>query len=156
MIARCDGNTPLGKLSPGPVVMATAFVGYGFILEASGDVLWLAVLGALVAAIGAFGPSFVFIMGFFPYFAQVRESDVLQSALVGVNAAVVGAILGATVTLANETFVVDGVVDPLPIVLAIVAGLVFARGVHAAWIIFAGALIGIPLYFVDVVSVLPV
>ncbi|MFP8957933.1 chromate efflux transporter [Natrialbaceae archaeon A-CW3] len=145
----------IGQLSPGPVVMTTAFVGYAFVLEASGGVLWLAVLGALVAAVGAFGPSFVFIMGFFPYFAQVRENDVVQTALVGVNAAVVGAILGATVTLALEAFVVDGVVDPIPIALAIVSCLLFVRGLHAAWIILGGAVVGVPLYFLDVLSMLP-
>ncbi|MFP9191058.1 chromate efflux transporter [Natrialbaceae archaeon A-CW1-1] len=145
----------IGQLSPGPVVMTTAFVGYGFILEASGGLVWLAVLGAFVAAVGAFGPSFVFIMGFFPYFAQVRENDVVQTALVGVNAAVVGAILGATVTLALEAFVIEGVVDPIPIALAIGSCLLFVRGLHAAWIILGGALVGVPLYFLDVLSILP-
>lgn len=135
--------------------MTTAFVGYALMLEVSGGALWIAVLGALVATIGAFGPSFVFIMGFFPYFAKVRENDIVQSALVGVNAAVVGAILGATATLAAETFVVDGVVDPIPIALAIASCLIFIRGVHAAWIILVGALVGVPLYFLDVVSALP-
>jgi chromate transporter len=85
--------------------MTTAFVGYKLMLDVSGGLIQVAVLGALVATIGAFGPSFVFIMGFFPYFARVRENDVVQTALTGVNAAVVGAILGATVTLATESFV---------------------------------------------------
>ncbi|MFC4438988.1 MULTISPECIES: chromate efflux transporter [Natrialbaceae] len=144
----------IGQLSPGPVVMTTAFVGYALMLEVSGGVLWIAVLGALVAAIGAFGPSFVFIMGFFPYFAKVRENDIVRSALVGVNAAVVGAILGATATLAAETFIIDGAVDPIPIALAIASCLIFVRGVHAAWIILGGAVVGVPLYFLDVVAAL--
>ncbi len=144
----------IGQLSPGPVVMTTAFVGYELMLSTYGLVP-VAVLGAFVATVGAFGPSFAFIVGFFPFFARVRENDVVQSALVGVNAAVVGAILGATVTLASEAFVIDGVVDPVTIGLAVVAFVVFVRGVHAAWIIVGGALVGVPLYYLDVVSYVP-
>ena len=46
------------------VVMTAAFVGYKVLLDASGGVLAIAVLGALVATTGAFGPSFVFIRAF--------------------------------------------------------------------------------------------
>lgn len=58
-------------------------------------------------------------------------------------------------TLALEAFVVEGVVDPIPIALAIGSCLLFVRGLHAAWIILGGALVGIPLYFLDVLSILP-
>ena len=137
----------IGQLSPGPVVMTTAFVGYKVMLDASGGLLAIAVLGALVATIGAFGPSFVFIMGFFPYFARVRENDVIQTALTGVNAAVVGAILGATVTLARESFIVDGVLDPLTVILAAVTFALFNRGVDAVYLIFGGGAIGMAAFF---------
>lgn len=132
----------IGQLSPGPVVMTTAFVGYKLLLDVSGGVVWIAILGALVATIGAFGPSFVFIMGFFPYFAQVRENDVIQTALTGVNAAVVGAILGATVTLAAESFI-----DVFTVVLAVVTFGLFVRGTHAAYLILGGGGIGMAWYF---------
>ena len=132
----------IGQLSPGPVVMTTAFVGYKLLLDVSGGVVWIAILGALVATIGAFGPSFVFIMGFFPYFARVRENDVIQAALTGVNAAVVGAILGATVTLAAESFV-----DAFTVALAVVTFGLFVRGTHAAYLILGGGGIGMAWYF---------
>lgn len=132
----------IGQLSPGPVVMTTAFVGYKVLLDASGGLVVVAILGALVATIGAFGPSFVFIMGFFPYFARVRENDVVQTALVGVNAAVVGAILGATVTLATESFV-----DAFTVVLAVVTFGLFVRGLHAAYLIIGGGVVGVAWFF---------
>jgi len=132
----------IGQLSPGPVVMTTAFVGYKLLLDVSGGVVWIAILGALVATIGAFGPSFVFIMGFFPYFARVRENDVIQTALTGVNAAVVGAILGATVTLAAESFV-----DAFTVALAIITFGLFVRGTHAAYLILGGGGVGMAWYF---------
>ena len=131
----------IGQLSPGPVVMTTAFVGYKLILDTYGLVT-IAVIGALVATIGAFGPSFAFIMGFFPYFAKVRENDLVQTALVGVNAAVVGAILGATVTLAVESFV-----DGFTVLLAVVTFFLFVRGIHAAYLIVGGGLVGMGWFF---------
>ncbi|WP_255193909.1 chromate efflux transporter [Natronobeatus ordinarius] len=147
----------IGQLSPGPVVMTTAFVGYALMLEVSGGILWIAVLGAFVATVGAFGPSFVFIVAFFPFFAQVRENELVQSALVGVNAAVVGAILGATVVLATESFVVEEpgiplavgetVVDLFTVALAVVTYWLFVRGVHAASLILGGGLVGIGAFF---------
>lgn len=132
----------IGQLSPGPVVMTTAFVGYKLMLDASGGLIWVAILGALVATIGAFGPSFAFIMGFFPYFATVRENEIVRTALIGVNAAVVGAILGATVTLAAESFI-----DAFTIALAVLTFGLFLRGIHAAYLILGGGAIGIAWYF---------
>ena len=147
----------IGQLSPGPVVMTTAFVGYKLMLDVSGGIIAVAILGALVAAIGAFGPSFAFIIGFFPYFAKVRENDIVQTALVAVNGAVIGAILGATVILAEESFIVDQPSIPLPVgavivdLFAIVLGIatywLFVRGIHAAYLIAGGGLIGIGGFF---------
>ena len=132
----------IGQLSPGPVVMTTAFVGYKLMLDVSGGIVAVAVIGALIATIGAFGPSFVFIMGFFPYFATVRENEIVQTALKGVNAAVVGAILGATVILAAESFV-----DAFTVALAVATFLLFRRDVHAASLILGGGLVGMAWYF---------
>ncbi|MEM4781309.1 MAG: chromate efflux transporter [Halalkalicoccus sp.] len=137
----------IGQLSPGPVVMTTAFVGYKLLLDVSGGLVAVAVLGALVATVGAFGPSFVFILGFFPYFARVRENDVIQTALKGVNAAVVGAILGATVVLARESFVIDGNLDPLTVLLAAVTFALFRQGVDAVYLIFGGGTVGVAAFF---------
>lgn len=89
----------IGQLTPGPVVMTTAFVGYKLMLDTYGTVGW-AVVGAFVATFGAFAPSFLFIALMFPYVARVRDDAVIQAALDGINAAVVGAIVGATVSLA--------------------------------------------------------
>jgi chromate transporter len=147
----------IGQLSPGPVVMTTAFVGYKLLLDVSGGVVAVAVIGALVAAIGAFGPSFVFIIGFFPYFAKIRENDVVQTALIGVNAAVIGAILGATVLLAEESFVVEQpslpiavgevIFDLFTILLAVATYWLFVRGLHAAYLIAGGGAIGVGAFF---------
>ncbi len=148
----------IGQLSPGPVVMTTAFVGYKLMLDVSGGIIAIAVLGALVATVGAFGPSFAFIIGFFPYFAKIRENEIVQTALIAVNAAVIGAILGATVLLAGESFIVeqpsvpvaigDLIVDLFTVLLAVATYWLFVRGIHAVYLIAGGGAIGVGAFFV--------
>ncbi|WP_227375795.1 chromate efflux transporter [Haladaptatus halobius] len=128
----------IGQLTPGPVVMTTAFVGYELMYETYGASVFWGVVGAFVAAVGAFAPSFVFIMGLFPYVARIRENEVVQVALTGINAAVVGAIVGATVTLAREALV-----DPFTTLLAVVTFALFVRGVDAAYLIVGGGVAGL-------------
>ena len=140
----------IGQLTPGPVVMTTAFVGYKLMLDTFGTVP-MAVLGAFVAMVGAFAPSFLFITGAFPYVARIRENRVVQTALSGINAAVVGAIVGATVTLAVDAMaVVDGTpglvaglpADPVRVLLAAGSFWLFTRDVDAAYLIVGGGVLG--------------
>lgn len=145
----------IGQLTPGPVVMTTAFVGYKLMLDTYGTLPW-AVLGAFVAMFGAFAPSFLFITGAFPYVARVRDNDVVREALFGINAAVVGAIVGATVTLAFSAFAVvtgtpDSVAnvpfDPVRVTLAVVTFVLFTRDVDAAYLIIGGGVLGAAVFF---------
>lgn len=145
----------IGQLTPGPVVMTTAFVGYKLMLDTYGSVGWAA-LGAFVAMLGAFAPSFLFITGAFPYVAKVRDNAVVQAALAGINAAVVGAIVGATVTLAVDAFaVVEGSptflavsgFDPARVLLAVVTFGLFTRDVDAIYLILGGGVLGAGVFF---------
>ncbi|MFB9807962.1 chromate efflux transporter [Haladaptatus pallidirubidus] len=129
----------LGQLTPGPVVMTTAFVGYELLLPQG---VPMAVLGAFVAALAAFAPSFVFIVAMFPYVAKVRDNPQVRIALVGINAAVVGAILGATVSLAREA-----IIDPLTAALAVATFVLFVRGVQAATLILGGGFVGFAVFY---------
>lgn len=128
----------LGQLTPGPVVMTTAFVGYELLLPRG---VPTAVLGAFVATVGAFAPSFLFIVAMFPYVAKVRRNPRVKAALVGVNAAVVGAILGATVLLAREA-----IVDAFTASLAVATFALFLRDVDAAYLILGGGGLGVAVY----------
>ncbi|MFC7203798.1 chromate efflux transporter [Haloferax namakaokahaiae] len=131
----------IGQLTPGPVVMSTAFVGYKLMLDLYGSVAW-AVIGAFVAMVGAFAPSFFFITVMFPYVARVRDNAVVGVALTGINAAVVGAIVGATITLG-----LDAIVDGFTALLALVSFVLFARGVDAAYLILGGGVVGAVVFF---------
>ena len=81
----------LGQITPGPVVLTVAVVGYA----AAG------VGGGLLAAFVAFTPSFVFVMGGGRHFERLRASRNVQAFLTGAGAAAIGAILGAAVPLAS-------------------------------------------------------
>jgi chromate transporter len=80
----------LGQITPGPVVQTVAVVGYAA----------AAVGGALLAALVAFAPSFVFILAGARHFGALRTNRVAQSFLNGAGPAAIGAIAGASIPLA--------------------------------------------------------
>jgi chromate transporter len=80
----------LGQVTPGPVVQTVAVVGYA----AAG------VGGGLLAALVAFTPSFLFVLGGGRYFDRLRASAAVQAFLTGAGPAAVGAIAGAALPLA--------------------------------------------------------
>jgi len=85
----------IGQLSPGPVVLTAAFVGY----KVAG------VLGALVATVAIFAPSFAFIMVASPLLIQIRGNPWIRAFLQGVTPAVLGAIAAAAIPLAQTALV---------------------------------------------------
>ena len=72
----------LGQITPGPVVQTVSVVGYA----AAG------VGGALLAALIAFAPSFVFILAGARHFAALRTNRLAQAFLGGAGPAAIGAI----------------------------------------------------------------
>ncbi len=83
------GAVALGQVTPGPVVLTVAVVGYA----AAG------VGGALLAAAVAFAPSFLFVLAGGRHFDALRASRPVQAFLAGAGPAAIGAILGSAVTL---------------------------------------------------------
>lgn len=79
----------LGQVTPGPVVQTVAVVGY-----AAGGLL-----GGLLAAVVAFAPSFLFVVGGAPHFDRLRRSRPAQSFLTGAGATAIGAIAGSSIPL---------------------------------------------------------
>ncbi len=82
----------LGQVTPGPVVLTVAVVGYA----AAG------IGGGLLAALIAFLPSFMFVIAGGPHLGRLRASDRAQSFLSGSGAAAIGAIAGAAIPLGLE------------------------------------------------------
>ncbi len=79
----------LGQVTPGPVVLTVAVVGYA----AAG------LGGALLAVLIAFTPSFVFVLAGGSRFALLRGNASVQAFLTGAGPAAIGAIAGATIPL---------------------------------------------------------
>ncbi|HUG98053.1 MAG TPA: chromate efflux transporter [Gammaproteobacteria bacterium] len=80
----------IGQVTPGPVIMLAAFVGY----KVAG------VAGAAVAAGAIFLPSFVLLMSILPWLERFRALKWVRAAMRGVSPAVVGAIALTVVHLA--------------------------------------------------------
>ncbi|HXZ62668.1 MAG TPA: chromate transporter, partial [Acidimicrobiales bacterium] len=127
----------LGQITPGPVVQTVSVVGYA----AAG------VGGALLAALVAFAPSFVFILALGRHFGALRTNSVAQSFLGGAGPAAVGAIAGAAIPLAlaitqRWQLVILGA--SLLVVVGLRRGVVLTL-VAAGLIGAVGALLGLPV-----------
>ena len=72
----------LGQLTPGPVLMVAAFVGY----QTSG------LGGALVGAGAIFLPSFLLMLSILPVFERIKRITWMKAALKGISLAVIGMI----------------------------------------------------------------
>ena len=79
----------LGQVTPGPVVLTVAAVGY-----AAGGLR-----GGLLAAFVAFAPSFLFVLAGGRHFDRLRSNLAAQAFLSGAGAAAIGSIAGASIPL---------------------------------------------------------
>ena len=79
----------LGQITPGPVVQTVSVVGYA----AAG------VAGAVLAAVVAFAPSFLFVLAGGRYFDRLRGNETVRAFLSGAGPAAIGAIAGSALTL---------------------------------------------------------
>src|SRR5262249_18262941 len=121
----------VAMITPGPVVITAAFIGY----------LVAGVLGAVLAAFAVFAPPYLIILFGAPYYRRFAKNRQVKAFVQGVTAAAVGAIAGAAYILARRslidtTTVTIGIVtlavlmltkkipEPVMILAAGVAGLV--------------------------------
>ena len=79
----------LGQVTPGPVVLTVAAVGYG----AHG------LSGAGLATLVAFAPSFAFVIAGARHFERLRTSPSVQAFLMGAGPSVIGAIGASAISL---------------------------------------------------------
>jgi chromate transporter len=74
-------------------------------------------VGGLICLAAIFVPSFLLVIGALPFWDALRQAKVMQTALLGINAAVVGLLLAA---LYNPVWT-SAILSPLDFGLAIVA-----------------------------------
>ena len=97
----------IGQISPGPVVLTSAFVGYQAAWQEGGASF--AVLAACTATAAIFLPSFAFILVGAPFLQRLRHQPSVKTMLSGLLAGVPGAVAAAAVPL-TWTAVESGVI----------------------------------------------
>jgi chromate transporter len=95
--------------------------------------------GALLATVGIFLPSFVFVALTHPLVPRLRTSVLLRDLLDGINVAALGLMAAVTWQLGR-----DAIVDPLTAILALLAGVLLIRWrLNSTWLIAGGAAVGL-------------
>jgi chromate transporter len=122
----------VAMITPGPVVITVAFIGY----------LVAGPIGATVAALATFLPCWLFTVLPAPYFRRFGKNRRLKAFVDGVTAAASGAIAGATFVLGRRA-IVD--VPTALLAGATVLALVYAKRVPEPVLILGAALVGIVL-----------
>lgn len=119
----------IGQVTPGPLFTTTTFIGY----------LLGGVWGAVLATLGIFLPSFVFVALTAPILPRLRDNLHLARLLDGVNAAALGLMAAVSLTLARAALL-----DVWTIGAAALALFLLLRyRLNATWLIAGGALLGL-------------
>jgi len=119
----------IGQVTPGPLFTAATFIGY----------ILAGIPGALLATLGIFLPSFVFVALSSPLIPRIRGSAWASGFLDGVNAAALGLMAAVTWQLGRASLV-----DPFTVLVALIAlGLLLRFKINSAWLILAGAIVGL-------------
>ena len=117
----------VAMITPGPVVITVAFIGY----------LVQGFSGAVLASLGVFLPCYLFVIVPAPFYARFADDPRLKAFVDGVTAAATGAIAGAVYVLARRA-IID--LPTILIFLATLACLVWLKRVPEPVVI---AIVGI-------------
>jgi len=119
----------LGQLTPGPILMIAAYVGY----KVAG------IGGAAVAATAAFLPSFVIMLSILPVLDRIRRFAWMRAAMKGMGPAVIGVLAVSLLRLAPYALP-----DPFAMVIMAATILVLLNSrIGAFRLMIAGALLGV-------------
>jgi chromate transporter len=116
----------LGESTPGPLIMVNTFVGFLAGYNVEGGLAW-GLLGATIATLCTFVPSFVFIVSGAPLIDRIRTTGAFASALNGITIAVVGMIAALAVFVARHAAFAEGETDWLVMALAAIAFVAVVR-----------------------------
>lgn len=118
----------IGQFTPGPLLTTATFIGY----------LLGGVPGAVVATLGIFLPSFLFVMILNPLVPRLREYAWTAAFLDAINAAAVGVMLAVTLNLGRSTLISW----EAWLIFALAAVAVFRFKLSAVWLVIGGAVLG--------------
>lgn len=121
----------LGQITPGPVAIMGAFIGYKV----------LGLPGAVLASLGTFLPSTLMLVGLIHAYRRVEQNPLVRGFLSGVMPAVTGMLLSATVFVGRSA-----VTGPAPALLAALSIVLLLRfRPSPVWLILGGAGVGLLL-----------
>jgi chromate transporter len=120
----------VAMITPGPVVITVAFIGY----------LVAGPAGATVAALAVFLPCYLFVIGPAPFYRRWAGNRSIKAFVDGVTAAAVGAICGAVVVLGRRSLVDVTTVAIFAGTLAVLLGL---KKAPESLVILAAGVIGL-------------
>jgi chromate transporter len=116
----------LGQVTPGPIVITATFIGY----------LLHGPMGAAVATIGVFLPSFLILVGVAPFFDRLRRAALFNAATRGILCSFVGLLLAVTIRFAlNVTWDMPRILGGLAAFVALLLK------VEIIWIVLLGTMI---------------
>jgi chromate transporter len=128
-----DGQTflngiALGQITPGPIVITATFVGY----------ILYGLIGAVVATVSIFLPSFLIVIGVTPYFDRLRNSAYFAGAIRAILCSFVGLLLTVTFRFASNI-----PWDFPRVSLAVAAFVALLLKVEILWIVLVGTVISV-------------
>jgi len=125
----------VGQFTPGPVLSTATFIGW----QMNGT------SGALVATLGIFLPSFLFVLILNPLIPKMRKSKVIGAFLDAVNVAAVALIIAVCIEMGTDTLT-----DWRTIAIAAISliGVFIFKKINSAFIVIGGAILGYLLTFI--------
>lgn len=123
----------VAMITPGPVVITAAFIGY----------LVKGILGAVLAAFAVFAPPYFILLLGAPYYRRFAQNLQVKAFVQGVSAAAVGAIAGAAYILARRSLI-----DAATLTIGVVAlaALVLTKKIPEPVMILAAGVVGLILH----------
>jgi len=113
----------LGQVTPGPIVITATFVGY----------LLHGTLGAIVATVGVFLPSFLIVVAMAPHFERLRTSPAFAKLIGGALCSFPGLLLIVAIRFAQSVRW-----DVPHLALAAAAFAALRLGVNILWVVILG------------------
>jgi chromate transporter len=123
----------VAMITPGPVVITVAFIGY----------LVAGPLGATAAALGVFLPCYLFVVIPAPFYRRIADNRRIKAFVDGVTAAAAGAIAGAAVVLARRA-IVD--LPALAVAVATLAVITWVKKLPEPLVILVAGGVGLALW----------
>lgn len=125
----------IGQFTPGPVLSTATFIGYTI----------AGIPGAIVATVGIFFPSFIFVAALNPLIPRLRASKWTSAFIDSVNVSAVALMTVVTLQLGVSTLTVlqFPFIDFLAVAIAVISAVLAIRfQFNAGWLVLCAAVIG--------------